>query len=446
MVTRMEKKSSIYSIFCNGSVGKTTLTTNMALATAMKAPNEKILIVDCDYNRPNLELFNEGIIVGAKRYQKDALENGGKFNELITKTIYDNFDLLLGGHNEKYHITKGFIRSLYSGIESLRKDYDKIFLDIGSGSDSSIGSNGNGGYLSPIINMANQKYLVVTPDDKMLSSGLKTVTDYGCYLIKKASTSTLRAVSNKVDEQNELKNGDKKRYKSKINDFKKIIADICDKGYNTLDELCENIEKQKDKIGENVNNAIQSQINKTLQGLELGIIFTQVKNPSDVPRDFYALGKAITGMYSNPRSIKVNNMNGFGYFSDNKDLVNFAINSRIPIVAHGEKSCDEHIDKKIHDIHNRIKGLNTSPSLKAKLDELQAKGKQVTLKDIKKLRKDELIEEVNYLKKLKKQAKKSKNEQLFKEFKKSADFFVSNERSRKGVMWSYNKEEIDNLR
>lgn len=292
----MVNQNKVHGFLCNGSIGKSRLTSSIGPAIAQADPNSEVILIDLDLGGPSQEMYNKGIIKEMGGFLHEFLEGPKSIREIITETTLPNYKLILSDTYHKPVINKDSIKKLKEGIQEIKETYKHTILDIGSTFDRSSTHPGqNGDDLSQLIDLADKKILMSVANDegKTINRGIKTMRDFLFYLCKK-----------EIDDS--LKNGDGKKYNN-------VAYDLLKKDYDTIDdftsELIQNIDDKK------VGRDISERINKTTKNLEIGIIFNQLYKTSDLFYNFIILGHAITNLSRNPDAIRVNNMNGYGHFS-----------------------------------------------------------------------------------------------------------------------------------
>jgi len=184
----MVKQGTVFGGFCNGSIGKSRLWSALGPAIFFAEPEKKTLLIDLDIGGPSQEIYNKGIIENKGYYLHEFLSCEKNIEDIITKTKYPHYDIILSDVYHKPIIDKDSSCKLETAIKKLKKEYDHILLDIGSAFDYSSGnSTHNGDDLSKLIDLADRKFLLTVANDegKTLNRGVKTVRDYAFYLIKK---------------------------------------------------------------------------------------------------------------------------------------------------------------------------------------------------------------------------------------------------------------------
>lgn len=104
--------------------GKTTVVCNLAVSLGLT--NKKVIVVDCDFNRPRIHrLFSLSKDNGIAEY---FLNNLSK-ESIIKKTEYKNVDVITRGakiYNSSLVLISDKFKNL---IKELREEYDYVFLD-----------------------------------------------------------------------------------------------------------------------------------------------------------------------------------------------------------------------------------------------------------------------------------------------------------------------------
>lgn len=139
-----------------GGVGKTTVTSNLALALAMKG--EKVLILDGDLGMANVDLFFQS---KAKYTLMDVL-SGEKTVQGVIHELQKNISLISGGHGlcELQNLNSFQRRAMIDAMEVVSLNYDWIIMD------TSPGISENVLYLN---SAADEICVIVTPDPASLA-------------------------------------------------------------------------------------------------------------------------------------------------------------------------------------------------------------------------------------------------------------------------------------
>ncbi|WP_257163208.1 polysaccharide biosynthesis tyrosine autokinase [Cetobacterium somerae] len=104
--------------------GKTTIASNYALSEAMAG--KKVIILDCDIKRPRL---NKSYDIASKSGIVDLLLNKKSLNDVITKNVRDNLDVIVGGKAFE-NSTELFLNGhLEKCINELKEQYDLVVID-----------------------------------------------------------------------------------------------------------------------------------------------------------------------------------------------------------------------------------------------------------------------------------------------------------------------------
>lgn len=147
----MKKTKTISVTSGKGGVGKTTLTTNLALSFAMK--DQKVLIFDGDFGMANVDLF---FGMKVKKSLMNVLQDDAALSEIIFD-VHKNISLISGGHGIADLQALNFFerRSLIDGLNEISGRYDWIIMD------TSPGISENVLYLN---SAADEICVIVTPD------------------------------------------------------------------------------------------------------------------------------------------------------------------------------------------------------------------------------------------------------------------------------------------
>ena len=300
------KKGKSFGFFCNGSIGKSRLSSSIAVALAQADETKSVALIDLDIGGPSQEIYNQEIIKTPNKYLHEFIE--GKQNEslddVITKTKIDNYDLLLWDIAHKSNLNDDSYKKLKKGVDELKTKYDFVFLDIGSTFDhSSTDAGKNCDDLSELVAIPDERFLVSVANDagKIMSRGVKTVKDYVFHSIKKSALDCL------------VKNG------YDIKTYAPLINELLQKNYDKVEDFSEDLMMSLKDV--EVKDILSRDIKNTVKNTEVGVIFNQLNNMTELFYNYIILGKGITNISENDDGIKINNMRGYGHFSFDHDTI-----------------------------------------------------------------------------------------------------------------------------
>lgn len=129
----------------SASEGKSTNVVNLSISFA--ETGAKVIIIDCDLRRPNVErLLGVNKSEGLTNY----LVNNITLDNAILKSVYNNLDVITAGTIPPNPSELLLSKKMSDLIEELRKSYDYIFLDtppVNVVTDASLLSKFTDGYI-----------------------------------------------------------------------------------------------------------------------------------------------------------------------------------------------------------------------------------------------------------------------------------------------------------
>lgn len=147
------------------SEGKSTTSVNNAITFAKSG--KKILLIDCDLRKPNvnrlLELENE-------KGMSDVLVGAEAVGSVIKKDVFENFDVITSGPIPPNPVELLSSEQMSETISELRADYDYIFIDappINVVTDATIISKVTDGMIIVVRQHVAEKKLVADAVKKL---------------------------------------------------------------------------------------------------------------------------------------------------------------------------------------------------------------------------------------------------------------------------------------
>ncbi len=297
----------VVTIFsAKGGVAKSTTAANLAIASAyvftkareilrnknfsVGPENGYALVIDAD-DDPNQQSINRALIPN-EAYESYTNQDGKKvlptlfyiknssLEDLIIPTKINSYRLTLG--EKTYRAVREADKEYYSKlINEIKKLKEKrgpslIFIDV-------AGSNRK--EVLDLIELADEKWLITTPETPTLTDGLAIINN-----------SIFNSIETKINEyikENKINNGIKK----------KIDKTFKENEEDSIEYLINNI---KDKIvNEKIKEDILKIIATTLANSRYGVVFTHVKEPSEYKRNMIKLGKMIIDLANDGLKVEV---------------------------------------------------------------------------------------------------------------------------------------------
>lgn len=166
-----------------GGVGKTSITSNVALGLAQLG--KKVLILDGDLGMANVDIF---FGVHPKKNISDLLQ-GVPLKECLT-SVAQNIDLLAGGTGvyELSHMNSFQRREVISRLESVNYMYDYLIIDTSPGLHD---------HVLHLNAVADDCHIILTPDPSSFADGYALIK----VLQQKYKTQKFSIICNQVKDE-----------------------------------------------------------------------------------------------------------------------------------------------------------------------------------------------------------------------------------------------------